>query len=79
MELETSRAKLYFYDAMNVLVIKRNYSAHPVHDHSPAHVSYYAVFKSLIPAKSGAIRYPGLFLYLLTNYMIMLNSYHKTT
>jgi hypothetical protein len=87
MELETSRAKLYFYDAMNVLVIKRNYSAHPVHDHSPAldsgfrrnDVSYYAVFKSLIPAKSGAIRYPGLFLYLLTNYMIMLNSYHKTT
>jgi hypothetical protein len=40
---------------------KRNYSAHPVHDHFPAldsgfrrnDVSSYAVFKSVIPAKAG--------------------------
>jgi hypothetical protein len=45
-----------------------NYSAHTVHDHSPAldsgfrrnDVSYYAVFNSAIPAKAGAFRYPVL-------------------
>jgi hypothetical protein len=43
-----------------------NYSAHTVHDHPPAldsgfrrnDVSYSAVFKSVIPAKAGAFRYP---------------------
>jgi hypothetical protein len=51
-----------------------NYSVHPVYDHSPAldsgfrrnDVSSYAVFKSVMPAKSGVFRYPGLFLDLLT-------------
>jgi len=46
----------------------RNSSAHTVHDHSPAldsgfrrnDVSYYALFKSVIPAKAGAFGYPVL-------------------
>jgi hypothetical protein len=46
----------------------RNYSAHTVYDHSPAldsgfrqnDVSYYAVFKLVMPAKAGAFRYPVL-------------------
>jgi len=49
---------------------------HSAHDHSPAldsgfrrnDVSYHAVFKSIMPAKAGAFRYPGLFLDLLSNY-----------
>jgi len=40
-----------------------------VHDHSPAldsgfrrnDASYHAVFKSVMPAKAGAFRYPGHF------------------
>jgi hypothetical protein len=47
-----------------------------VHDHSPAldsgfrrnDVSCYPVFKSVIPAKAGAFRYPGLFRDLLSSY-----------
>jgi hypothetical protein len=43
------------------MITARNYSAHPVHDHSPVldsgfrrnDVSYHAIFKSVIPAKAG--------------------------
>jgi hypothetical protein len=47
----------------------RKYSTHPMHDHSPEldsgfrrnDVSCHAVFESVMPAKAGAFRYPGLF------------------
>jgi len=49
-----------------------------VHHRSPAldsgfrrnDISYYVVFKSVVPAKAAAFRYPGLFLDLLSNYIL---------